>query len=591
MNNVMTSRSKTLLRSLLLLAMCPALSLLRADGLSCESSPAVLAAQRELDHQLETATFEQSLKLREAAYQRMTKLDPTDYRPARDYFSNLRYDEPEKFNAARDAAARDSSQTSLQIVIDATLLGGKDTPRAFQLLEKLAQQDPTFAPTYIQQAGLYERAGKYADKDKAARALSKFYQICPSSLESRTMRYLKQFGSNELKKTVAQNLRTRLATSKDPDLLRSYSDIWSLEFSILPITEHPKERQQVAVDLSRFESLSLPATAEWLDFLKDGYKQSGATDAQVKAKEAQITREFPHSDQAFSIWYNDWKDQHPQPAPEASAAEWRQYMSLALAHFNEVPARFPTEHGFGYYALEYTPYLDTANSDEIIKAGEAYIAESDLYDGSSFYPRYAVASVLLEKNLQPSRALALLRDSLQIMNSPRQKAMEELNDYAKPKDIEDTAKNLANRRAAFNLLYLRACRATSDKSAAEAIKAEIETAPPADQKLLGEYWNARAVLAEIEGRPTDALAFYQKALFTREAPKPRYGKMNDILLADAKRLWASANGSEAAFTIWSTPDQPAETSLGRRTLGKTGQRVARLRVDGSSWQDLETYLT
>jgi thiol-disulfide isomerase/thioredoxin len=562
-----------------------------ADGLSCESSPAIEAAQADLDHRLQTATFGQALALKEASYQRLIQLDPSDYRPIRDYLSNLHYDQPEKFYALQNKAALETPEKPVQIMTTEILLFGKDTPRAFRLLEQLAEKQPNYAPVYIEQTNLYSRAGKYADKEKAAKAIERFYQLCPSSMDSRPMRYLKQMGSLELRKSVAQNLRARLAGSSDPRVLRLYTEIWSLEFSSLPIADHPKERQQVAEDLTRLQRLLIQPTAEWLYFLHDGYKQSGASEAQVKAMADRILHEFPQSQQAFSVSYNNWKEQHPLPPGEASAAEWQQYMRLALAYYAEIAGRFPQFpfiHGYGgYYAVEYGPYLDGMAADEIVRSGEAYIKESDTDSGPQFYPRYSVALALLRQNIQPAGALALLKEAQHIRDSAREKVLYELPDYAKPKDIEDNRKGLASIEISVNLAYLRACRAASDKTVAGQLRAKVEGAPPTDADLLASYWNSRAVLAEIEGRTTDALAFYQKALFTREPPKPRYGKLDDTLLADAKRLWTAAQGSEAAFAVWSHADNSAKPALAEGRWEKPDKELPAFELvdlQGKTWK-------
>jgi len=544
-----------------LFLLCLAAGLLQADGASCESSPALQSAQRDLNRQMEAATFDQTQALTEAAYQKLTLLDPADYRPVSNYLMNLHYAQPEKFFALRDKADAAQPQTPVQFLTAEILLVGKDTPRALQLLDQLAEKFPSYAPVYLQQAGLHERAGKYADKKKAAEDVAKYYQLCPSSADPRGLRYLKQLGSDDLKKTVARNLRTRLSASQDADFLRSYSDVWSLEFSTLPVTEHAKQRQRVAEDLARLEKLPVKPSAEWLGFLKDGYKQSGAPDARIAAAEDRLLKEFPQSDQAASVAYDRWNEQHPKPADGASAADWQQYARIALAEYQDLVRRFPQEHDFGYSIVEWSATLNDTPADEIIRRADEFVKESDLYDGPSSWSRQYVAGIFLQHQLQPQRALALLKEAGQIRNSPREQVRLEVTDYATPKNVEDSAKNLAADDIEFNLLYLRACRAASDKTAAEPMKARVEAPAPAQGELQSSYWSARALLAELEGRTTDALAFYQKALFTREPPKARYGKLDDFLLADAKHLWTASQGSEAAFALWSQPDRAAQPAL------------------------------
>ena len=261
---------------------CTSLPSLAAAGLSCESAPAVEAAQRELNRKAEGATFEQSIVLRQQAYEQLRRLDPGDYRAARRHMFDVR---PEQWNARRDSLlldARAHPRDPLKQTLAALALSRKDTPQAMRILEQAIATSPNYAPAFLELSGYYAGSGKYIDKTKAAAYLQGFYRLCPSSRDGFAMFQLKKSESSELKAEVARNLRQRLSASADPHVLRSYSDVWSLEFSGLPGTEHPKERQRVADDLSRIQKLPVKSTAEWLAFLRDRYKQSGASEAQIK---------------------------------------------------------------------------------------------------------------------------------------------------------------------------------------------------------------------------------------------------------------------------------------------------------------------
>jgi thiol-disulfide isomerase/thioredoxin len=543
--------------------LCASALSLFGSAQSCESSAAVQAADRALDKKIEGATFAESNTLKDAAYQQMMQLDPSDFRPVRDYLQHIYEDEPEQWEAVREKTAAEANahpQDPLKVLAAALVLRRKDTPQAFRLAEQAAAAQPDYAPVYVQLARMYATSGKYTDKDKAGTEVEKFYALCPASLDGWGFRYLNQLGSKELKVKVANNLRRRLATASDPHVLESYGEVWSLEFSVLPVPEHAKERERVAEDLKRLQALPVHADAEWLSFLKDGYKQSGAPEGQVKAIEARIAREFPQSDEAFSIWYHNWEDEHPRPAGEASRAEWQQYMRPAIEHYQLIAKLFPKQHGSGYWLFEYTTQLDGVSNEEIARAAEAFIKDMD-YFGPESWSRQEAATALLDHNVEPARALALLDEERRLKESAREKLASEIPDYAKKKEVDDAAQQKATQDAEFNLVYLRAYRATGEKKAAEALKANMESAPPTYPQAVPAYWNARAILAEMEGRNTDALAFYQKALFLREPPKKRFGEVNDVLMADARRLWTAAQGSDDAFAIWSKPDNSTKSEL------------------------------
>ncbi len=169
--------------------------------------------------------------------------------------------------------------------------------------------------------------------------------------------------------------------------------------------------------------------------------------------------------------------------------------------------------------------------------------------------------MFLDHNLQPARTLELLQQARRLRDSPREQFFFDPADYDKSKDIENLAQEHSAYEALFRVLYLRACRAAKDNRAAEALTAQVESAPPTHSKVPAAYWNARAILAEMEGRTPDALAFYQKTLFLREPPKKHYGVLDDPVLADARHLWTEWGGSQAAFAIWSEPDNAKKPEL------------------------------
>jgi tetratricopeptide (TPR) repeat protein len=354
---------------------------LRAQAVSCESSPAAANATWTLSEKLETASFAQSIVLREQAYRQMSQLDPRDFRPLRRYLQSVHYDTPEKWDTIREQALADVAahpNDPVRLSAAALLLTGKDTPRAFRLMDQVLAANPNYAPAYAELAGMYKNLGKFEDKEKSASELAKFYELCPSSSDSHALSLLKVLGSKALKEQVAQNLRRRLATSIDPHFLQTYSDVWAIEFSTLATNEYAKERQRVTEDLKRVEQLPVETTSNWLGFLRDGYKQSSVADAQVDALESRILKDFPHSNEAFGIKYEKWKDQHPEPAGEAAVAEWQQYMRLAVSHYRELISTFPQEHGFGYSLVEYSANLDGTSNEEIVHNGEDFIKDTDL---------------------------------------------------------------------------------------------------------------------------------------------------------------------------------------------------------------------
>ncbi len=571
------------------LLFCSALPRLEAAALSCESSPAMAAARWQVNQKLETATFEESNALFEQAHKELPSIDPLDFRPLRQYLSHVRYSDSSRWEAVRErtlAEAQADPNNPLKVTAAVLVLAGKDTPQAFRLMNQVIASNPNYAPAYPQLASMYSGYGKFIDNDKAATYLSKYYELCPGGRDDRAIALLKRSENKVLREQVAKDLRKRLATAKDELFLNSYADVWSLEFASLPPAQHPQERQRVTEDLKRLEQLPIKPSSSWLAFLRDGYKQSSTPD-KVDALESRILREYSHSSEALDVVSERWEGEHPEPNGEASVKDWQEYLRLSLAHYRDLEKTFPG-HTFGSSLFEAVANLDGGSNEEIIRQGESLLKQNDLYQGPSSWVRVYVATVWMDHDLEPARALALLKEARQLRESPQETVRSQTADYAKQKELDDAAKNAAWSKASFNVNYLRACRAAGDKAAAEQVKATLDAAPPTEAILLPKYWQERAILAEIEGHTTDALAFYQKALFLRDTkPNKQYGKVRDLVLADAHRLWIVSQGSEAAFVIWSQPDTTAKTALADGRWEKPGAELPAFELSdlqGKTWK-------
>ncbi len=566
-----------------------ALSVQAATPVSCESSPAVAAEMRSFDRKIETASFTEQLALYKETVARIAKQDPADVRFVQRYIGFLRYEAPDQLERLRAFSLDDAQkhpEDAAKLSIAALASRGKDTPQAFRFLEQARAANPNYAPADVLLAGFYSSSGKFTDKVKAAIYLSNYYQLCPASRYGSAMFLLKQLGSPALKAEVAKNLRARLAETSDPYTLSAMEHVWSLEFSTLPVPEYAKERQRIADDLNRLEKIPASDPA-WLMFLEAGYKQSGAPQARIQELEERIVKEFPHSDEALGVLSDRWDKEHPRPAAEASAADWQNFLRDAISQDRQWMAQFPQAYYYESIVFEDLSNLDDVSGDELAREAEAYIKTMDLRNGEASGSRRLAAGAFLDRNIHPSGAFELLESARALMNSSKEKAQSELADYVADNDRKKSEQYRQTNDASFRVLYLRACRATGNKSATERLKPEIESSPSGDMKLAAINWNARAILAEIEGHNTDALAYFQKALLVREPPKKQFGKLDDPLLADAKRLWTSAGGTETAFAIWSQPEKSSITELAEGRWEKPSKELPPFEladVQGKTWK-------
>ena len=179
-------------------------------------------------------------------------------------------------------------------ILAAQALSGRDTPRRIELSEQARSKAPEWAwanlsLAYIQATENWPTRGR-----RPWRSMRSSPRVRPRRTRPRNVA-LSRAGTPELQARVAAALRARLAAETEPKLLEEYATLWGVEFRAHPPQEHDAIRKQVAADLKRLESMNPKPDAEWFAFLKDGYKQSGASAETVTAMEERVIQAFPHS--------------------------------------------------------------------------------------------------------------------------------------------------------------------------------------------------------------------------------------------------------------------------------------------------------
>ena len=270
------------LAAVLLVAACPALfaqSPLALPG--CEARPEVrqVIDDKLSNKVLENMKFTDQVALKRQVLEDLIAKYPRELEPYRQLIQYTRWNAPEAYAALSERYVSEADQhpdDPLALYLAATVLAGKDTPRRIQLLEQARSKAPDFAWPDSLLAAIHS-TGKLADKKKAATEIAAFFTACPASTDSAAQWNLSRAGTPELQARVAAALRARLAQETNPKRLKDYATLWGLEFRSHPTPEHDALRKQVAEDLKRLESMNPKPDAEWLAFLKDGYKQSGAS--------------------------------------------------------------------------------------------------------------------------------------------------------------------------------------------------------------------------------------------------------------------------------------------------------------------------
>jgi len=429
-------------------------------------------------------------------------------------------------------------------------LSGRDTPHSMPFLEEARAEAPDFAWPALQLADTYS-GGKRVDKKRAGEELAAFFAICPSSADQRAQWLLSRVGSAELQARVAAALRARLAQETDPKRLEAYETLWGLEFRTHPPQEHDSLRKRVAADLQRLEPLNPKPDAEWLVFLKNGYKQSGASADTVTAMEDRVIQAFPHSGDAYDIVSDRWDKIHKEPEDQKDTGAWASYDSAYKEAVKGWMVQF-TESRYVQHQLWFSVIFD--DTGLTLKEGLAvlddYLTEISEYQRQPYYGFTSAGSFLVEHKWQPLRALDLFRKAETLTEDWRERRN---GDNLSAEDEKMWAENDLYQQQRLAGLVLRAAKLAGRPEEAARLKASIEGPPPKDVKFESAYWVNRARLAALEGRKIDALTYYQKGLGTREPPKAWRGKLKDDVTDEARVLWKETGGTEVAWEVWSKP--------------------------------------
>jgi thiol-disulfide isomerase/thioredoxin len=552
------------LAAVLLAAVCPALFAQSPALPGCEAKPEVrhVIDQKLANKALENMKFTDRLALKHQVLEGLIAQYPRELEPYRQLIQATRYDDPDGYTVLTARFVKQAEQhpdDPLALYVAALALNGRDTPRSIQLLEQAKSKAPDFAWPNLTLAAIHAK-GILADKKKSAEELAAFFTACPSSTDATAQRALNRTGSADLQARVAVALRARLAKETEPKRLQEYATLWGLEFRSRPPQEHDALRKQVAADLKRLESMNPKPDAEWLAFLKDGYKQSGASAETVTAMEERVIRAFPHSEEAFRIVDKRWDKDHKEPEDQKDAAVWAKYTAESetavkgwIAQFTE--SRY-LQHTYWFYTIDDDQGL---SETEGLRALDDFLAEATVYERPGPWTYINAASFLVEHKWQPERALDLARQGEKWVAVERKINRDDNITAEDAKDRDEQQIYVEHEMAGT---ILRAAKLAGKPEEAERIKASIETPVPDDVKIVSSYWLNRARLAAIEGRKADALTFYQQALYTRRrTPQPYHGKLQDDLLDEASAVWKDTGGTEVAWTVWKTPPASKATEL------------------------------
>jgi thiol-disulfide isomerase/thioredoxin len=539
---------------------------LSASTNGCEVQPEVRQALDMIERRTRELKYAEAMAYSRKTYDELLARYPREIAVHRKYLEFIKRATPDAMPALRakyQQEAERSPQDAFAVYMAGYALQEYKTPESLRLVEKAKTLDPSMPWTYVTLASLYG-SGKFADKAKATENMAGYYRACPASLEALPLQMIGRRLPPEAQREIATGIRARLEKETDPARLKLYADVWGIEFRTTPIPVHPALRKQVAADIQRLESLNAKPDAEWLDFLKGGMKQAGATKAELKAMDERILREFPSSSEAQQIVTERWRSDHPAPVADASAEEWTSYQRTYLVALKSWAHQFPRNEVFWLETmlLNYpaSPPLSRRAATELC---DRLLKNATLnYGGANPYLKTHVADFYLRQNVEPKRALVLLRESLDAFTRTVARPWWLENDVITQKEIAHLEKYARLDVLSAQTGILRACLRLKKVEEARKLRSELEGPAPKDRSEAAQHWENLALFAQIEGRKADALAYYQRVLHTRpKAPPKRYGRVEDPLLDEARAMWHATGGTDAAWGFWSKPPAAAGQEL------------------------------
>jgi hypothetical protein len=520
----------------------------------CETA---FAVQKVLDEKLDGKRLDNMKFPERTSFERQVLEDlitkyPREVQPYQTLVNRMRNEDPDSFPVLRDRLvkmAHDNPDDPLALMLAGWVLRGKNTPESIRLLE--AAKAPTFPWAAKELAGDYF-SGKFADQNKVIENVGIFFSICSAS----TDRYAQWLLTKDpaLQPKVAVALRTRLEKETDAKRLKDYATLWGLEFRTRPPAEHDALRAQVARDLARLEKLHPKGDAEWQSFLIDGYKETGASKETLTAMQDRLIRAFPHSSKAYGIVSDRWQKAHEEPDDQNDSKAWtrynKEYEEAVKVWIHDYPDDAFLQRNAWFYAIRDD---DTIPEQDGIAALNKFLEVVKDYDPPSFWMwEYMNAgSFLVDRGWQPERALELMEQVRKLAEADRARSLDDnlSDDQRKDRDEQEVWQ-----RQYVDGFTLKASKQAGKPETALKLKASIETTPPADKRFQSGYWLNRARFEAIQEHKQDALAYYQLALQTRvEPPKARRGKLQDDLTDEARALWKSQGGTDAAWAVWSKP--------------------------------------
>ena len=533
----------------------------------CEPSSAVKEDLKQVDKiSQEDLPYKIRRERQLPLLQELLKKYPTDFHVQRRYVETRMagfFVDRDALIAEYRAQMEKNPNDPLAVYLYSRLLFGRQTKEVIKLATKLTQDAPQFPWPHLQLAEIYN-APNFRDPAKFKEHLKVWFEKCPTNMAGFGL--ITRSGDKEMMSAAAQRLRARLESSTNNDDLVYWDQLWTLEFKLKTVPEHPKLREQIAEDLKRIRARNLN-TQQWLEALKAGYKQAGDK-AGERWAEDELARLSPNSALARRTIQARFYDEHPYPKGESTEAQRQAYHRAVVEATNEWIKRWPDDEYTWSNRVRSLMALDGVSNGDVEAAFNAYVKAHERNGMSYSIPplEVSIARFYLKHNYHLEKIPGMLLKGF-AETEQFEKSFGSSDLYPRPGG--DEGGNLKYMRLDGWPLLAEAYARLKQPAKAQAVLAQLaDLALPrkpseSDSQKRGAaynqtvYWRTVGKVAEIEQRKLDALTAYQTALSFQLSPA---GK-EDELTGNAQRLWKELGGTDQGWKAYLARNEVSKSRL------------------------------
>ena len=540
----------------------------------CEMSPAVKEDMKQIDQLFnEDLPFKLRADRQLALFPEVLKKYPNDFH-VRQLYLGTRLG---GFSLNRDALLieyREEMEKNpndpVAVYLYTRLLVGHDTKEAIKLATKLLQDAPQFPWPHLQLAEIYNTPN-FRDPKKVKEHLNQWFAQCPTQMAGFNL--IARSDDREMMSSAAQRLRARLESSAKDEDLGYWDQLWTLEFKLKTVPEHPQERAQILEDVKRIRARNLN-NRQWLEALRAGYKQAGDK-AGERWSQDEIVRLLPKSASARRVIQGRFYEEHPYPKGEATEADRQTYYREVVQVTSEWTKRWPDDELSWSSRVNSLTALNGVANKEVETAYNAY-AKAHEHGGASYsIPplEFSVARFYLKHDFRIADVPGLILKGLTQVEQIDKSTQSDL--YPRPPGGDDGGNLKYMRLEGWPLLAEAYARLKQPAKAQSVLAqlAELATPKKSSESLSDSekrsaaynqsvYWRAAGKVAEIEQRKLDALTAYQASLALRLNPEKGKDDLDDTV----QRLWKELGGTHQGWKAFLARNDVSKTKLASAEL-------------------------